>query len=351
MLEANEEFRTVLPIHFVALPSSIWPEIKSGQLDAIDDDVIARRSTDSEATWVVQTYVRLAQIGYPVSIGTHTRPNVINVVPPRSFGRRNRHPDHFILVPQADSHRSMLANFICVQCSAAPLRKNESYVPHWPQAGIKSRLHERRFRISRLGYHGALVNLDERFRSENFRSALKSRGVDFDIDALMRPQAIEHDWGNYADLDAVLAVRNLTISSSFNKPASKLINAWFGEVPALLGPEPAFRHLRQSELDYIEVKTPKEAIEAIDRLIQTPGLYEEMIQNGMVRREKFSVDAIRQRWIDVFEDEVRPDFEEWKKRPRFLKAMKWVYMCAAEPISKLRYKRAIRAGPRILDAS
>jgi hypothetical protein len=276
---------------------------------------------------------------------------VINVVSPRNFGRRQRFLDHFILVPQADSHRSMLANFTCLQCSAAPQGKNVSYVPHWPQVGIRPRMHEKRNGITRLGYRGLLLNLDAAFRSDEFLAALKERGIEFDFDKVSGDQTSTHDWGNYADVDAVLAVRNLTVRSSFNKPASKLINAWFGEVPALLGPEPAFRDLRRSELDYIEVKAPAEVLHAIDRLRQTPHLYERMVENGRARREEFSVESIRHRWIEVLENEARPAFEKWQRRPRFLKAVDWMYMCMAEPVSKKRYKRAIRQGPRILDAS
>lgn len=345
-----DDFSGHLPVHFVASARGIWPEIRSGDVDAIGDEVIAARTAGSEAGWVVRTFVHLAQVGYPASIGTRTRADAINVVSPRDFGRRQRPSDHFILVPRADSHRPMLANFTCVQSAAAPTGPNTAFVPYWPQAGIQPRRHGARDGITRLGFRGRLLNLDPSFRSPEFVKALAARGMSFDFDVL-EGLHVDHDWGNYTELDLVLAVRNPTVSDAIHKPASKLINAWFGEVPAILGPEPAFRAIRQSPLDYLEVMTPGEAIAAIDRLRADPDLYGRMVRNGRARREEFTVNAVRKRWIEVIETKVRPVFETWYRRPKLFRTASWVFMCVAEPISKAYYKRAIRHGPRLLDVS
>jgi len=62
------------------------------------------------------------------------------------------------------------------------------------------------------------------------------------------PQAI--DWPDFREADLILAVRPGDRRRATNKPASKLVNAWLAGVPALLGPEVAYRELRRSELEW-----------------------------------------------------------------------------------------------------
>src|SRR5436309_1927650 len=83
--------------------------------------------------------------------------------------------------------------------------------------------------------------------------------------------------------DAVLVLAVRPEGRSTNKPASKLVNAWLAGVPALLGPEIAYRELRRSELDYCEVSSLAEAQAAVDRLLGDPGLYNAMVENGRAR--------------------------------------------------------------------
>ena len=67
------------------------------------------------------------------------------------------------------------------------------------------------------------------------------------------------------------------------KPASKLVNAWAAGVPAMLGPEPAYRELRSSPLDFLETPAAEAVLDAIDRLRGEPGLYAAMAENGLRR--------------------------------------------------------------------
>ena len=64
-------------------------------------------------------------------------------------------------------------------------------------------------------------------------------------------------------------MRDLTESDYFAKPASKLVNAWHAGVPALLGPEPAYQALRM-QFDYIEIRSPEDAIREVIRLKENP---------------------------------------------------------------------------------
>ncbi len=100
------------------------------------------------------------------------------------------------------------------------------------------------------------------------------------------------EWHDYQHVDAVLAT----------KPASKLINAWKAGVPALLGPEPAYRELRTSPLDFLEAASAEAVLDSIDRLQQESGLYRRMTEHGAKRAQAFDVNMLTQKWISLLEE-------------------------------------------------
>ena len=91
----------------------------------------------------------------------------------------------------------------------------------------------------------------------------------------------ETQWNDYSEIDVIVAIRPNTSSQYPNKPASKLVNAWRAGIPAILGPEIAYREVRKSELDYIEAKNRYEVARAIRRLKDSPELYAGMVENGL----------------------------------------------------------------------
>ena len=121
-----------------------------------------------------------------------------------------------------------------------------------------------RGRIETLAFKGRAFNLHEPFRSPEFRAALEGLGVRLALD--FNDETRAHGWHDYSEADLVLAVRDLTKQDALIKPASKLVNARIAGTPAILGPEPAFRDLRRSDLDYFEVRTPEDVLAAVRRL-------------------------------------------------------------------------------------
>ena len=134
-----------------------------------------------------------------------------------------------------------------------------------------------------------------------------------------------------------------------HKPPSKLVNAWFGETPAIMGPEPAFQSIRKSPLDYVEVITPDQVITALRDLRDNPKLYQTMIENGRQRRKDFTVESLTSEWVRIFNERVGPLFEQWQRKSRVQKRLIWATMMIEEPISKRYYQYYITHGRRILD--
>ena len=80
---------------------------------------------------------------------------------------------------------------------------------------------------------------------------------------------------------------------------------------AILGPEPAFRDLRRSSLDYVEVHTPVEVLDAVRRFKSHSAEYEQMVANGRKRAEEFSPDVIAGKWVDALAGPVAQQFDRW----------------------------------------
>lgn len=220
---------------------------------------------------------------------------------------------------RADSSPPRLADYEVLQSGLHADGRRRFFVPHWRQPGLVPRDPRRGERLQRLIYKGYLRNLAPELQLRSFASALAGRGVEWVIDAVeyaggATPAAMLR-WHDYSDVDGVLALRPRRRGESADKPASKLTNAWAAGVPALLGPEYAFRELRRSELDYLEVRDAAAALAAVDRLINEAGLYRAMIENGLVRAHAFDDAAVLARWREVLEQEIpRRAATGWNRR-------------------------------------
>ena len=102
----------------------------------------------------------------------------------------------------------------------------------------------------------------------------------------------------------MLAVRPASADLHLRKPATKLCNAWLAGVPAMLGPESAYRSLRRDELDFIEVSTRAEAEAAVLRLLREPARYASMRQRARERAAECTVERVTGRWLQVLQVEV-----------------------------------------------
>ena len=135
------------------------------------------------------------------------------------------------------------------------------------------------------------------------------------------------------------AVRDLTESDYFAKPASKLVNAWHGGVPALLGPEPAYQAMRTTPLDYIEIRSPEEAIRQIIHLKENPELYRRMAENARVRARQFTIDRIAAQWHEVLAGPVAEGFSIWSEQSVLSKSLVRPLRFAAQAAQQIREKR------------
>jgi hypothetical protein len=277
-------------------------------LAGLDPDRAAPEFRRGERAWILQSQLRLSRAGFPCELVGRVPDDglvLFHAKHERDLRRGVRRGSNAVLVGiRADNREPLAAEFEIVQNGrfAAPGRRFA--IPHWPQPGLVPRDALRGDAIRRVAYKGFLANLHPDFRGERWRRFLADREIEWVVDAreFDKGSATERaalDWADFSAVDVVVAVRPPARKTDFSKPATKLVNAWLAGVPALLGPEYAFRELRRSELDYLEVDSLGAAERAIERLVAEPELYRAMVENGRRRAVEVDVAAVTARWIEL----------------------------------------------------
>ena len=302
------------PVTFVVRNPERWPELfQASETSIPEPNSLHSRIQSNEDCWIIVTYLYLKQKHLNVSISDRFIPGEICVVSSQDLGIKERTFNSFVVGCRGDGFQPPLCDFTVVQNKAC-LDDSETdiFIPIWPQPGLIPRLKERGSTIENIVFKGDEINLYESFRSPEFKRELEKLGVTLRINGKRENEPVM--WHDYSTDDLVLAVRDLTEKDALVKPASKLVNAWIAGVPALLGPEPAFREQRQSDLDYIEVTTPQAVLEAVKLLKSQPELYQKMVANGHKRAEDFTTEKMIQRWYEFLAGPVADGYKRWSKR-------------------------------------
>jgi hypothetical protein len=269
---------------------------------------VADRIREGRSAWVLQTYLWLRRRGLAAELSTHCLPGTLCILHYDDLRARDFTAESYLLGVRCDRPPMLLADQQVVQTPLLANGVSSHFVPNWPQPGLLPRAEARGTRVERVGFVGRERNLAPPFRSPEFRRELAQQGF-----ALV---VREKPWWDYRDLDVILAVRVASPAKLRTKPASKLVNAWHAGCPALLGPEPAFEARRSSPLDFLSVAAPEDALAALRRLREEPGLYAAMVGNGRLRAREFSVERVAERWEDLLAGPVAEDFERWRRTPR-----------------------------------
>jgi len=278
----------------------ICPDTDHAQLSLIDQSGLS-----GEAIWTVSTHHRIRNRGIDMTLCS-TPPERGILIYHEWYGHtffkvKDECPGQIRVAIRADSRvQRTRSHYRIYQNAAQVSARGDFFIPFWPQPGLLPRDESRGSEVSMVGFKGHGHNLCETIRCSQFRNELRSRGLEFTSveknDHTVRPQ---DGWRDYRSIDVIVAMRRPDPCLWVQKPESKLINAWAAGVPAILGPEIAFRTRRKNPLDYIEVQSAEEALQAIDRLRSNPGLYLDMVENGKNRQNDVSDEQIIEDWLQM----------------------------------------------------
>lgn len=272
--------------------------------------------------WIAQTYLRLRAVGTAVTLSARAPRCGIVVLHADDLHNYFRTPDFsdgcLIVCVRADRQPQWYADVEIVQNAHSAKEPQVCYLPLWPQPGLIRRESSRGTHLERLVFKGAASECHPMFESPQWAAFLADSELQWVADRAQwqgpKPRAYnETRWNDYSDADLVIGIRKDTNSLYPNKPASKLVNAWLAGVPAILGPEIAYRELRRSPLDYIEAAELCDVIAAVTRLRRDPSLYRSMVENGFARARHFEIPALTQRWQHLLFETI----------PRFLGSWRW----------------------------
>jgi hypothetical protein len=279
------------------------------------------------SSWIVQTFLQLKLRGLDVHLVPHYVAGKICVVSREELMKRQlmKHLpfQSYLVVCQQDRPRPLICQHRIVQNQLNVLEPTDHFLPHWSQPELRSRDVTRGNQLANLTFKGRWYYLPEPFKSPEFVTKLSSLGIQFSV--LPEYEVDLTDWSDYSQADVLLATRSNVPTYLASKPPTKLINSWLAGCPALLGAEPAYQALRQSELDYIEVKTPEDVIAALQRLRESPELYAAMVENGKQRAKEFLPECTAQHWRDLLAGAIADGYKRWATQS-------WAWKFAGRPI-------------------
>lgn len=256
--------------------------------------------------WIGQTYLQLKKRGYPVTLTSEVPSSGVVVSHADHvttlIAHRKLLSDLTIVSTRADRKPHPYADFEVVQNVHSAVSHHEFYIQHWPQPGLIPRDAQRGTRIENVAFKGSMQEMAPAFSAPEWSSTLQQHDMNWTCDTAAwegNAASYETKWNDYAETDVIIALRKNPLHAYSNKPASKLINAWLAGVPAILGPEQAYRELRQSLLDYIEVTSSEEAAAALIKMKSEPQLYEAMVENGRRRANEVMADECAKAWAKL----------------------------------------------------
>jgi hypothetical protein len=338
------------PIYFL-IPRQHWPPGGLPQtVEALWPWLVSRGKRGvGPWVWTLQTYLHLRTSGVECELAD-ALPRKGIVVSHRDFLPEESRPGRelFLVCILADreaptpwgSGRHPYAQLHVVQNPKDPLLTHAHklwkgyYLPFWPQPGLLPRAAARGDRFEHAAFVGS--NPAPEFSTSRWKTGLKELGLSWDVMPVER-------WHDYRQIDVVAAVRSFGRSGDYPyKPASKLWNAWHAGVPALLGPEAAYRCERKNELDYLEITSIDDALRAVQRLRDDPELRHAMVANGTRRALELTPAKITALWATFLDETVCPTYARWEGRGEASRIL-W---CAGRFLARYHRDALVRRGRR-----
>lgn len=311
---------------------------------------VARRGTGGWE-WTLQTYLYLRAGGFACELA-NALPDGGIVIAHRDFLPDSARPGKELLLVciLADreepiitaSGRHPYAQLHIVQNPQDPMLTHPHalwkghYLPLWPQPGLLPRAAARGDRFENAAFFGRDYWLAPELSTSRWEASLRELGLTWHV----VPPARCHD---YRQIDVVVAARNFARANDYlYKPASKLHNAWRAGVPAVLGPEAAYRCERQSHLDYLAVTSLDETVRALQRLRDDLQLRHAMVANGTRRALAWTPAKITALWETFLNETAWPTYALWVQSSAASRT-RW---CARRSLA--RYRRGlVRRGRRL----
>jgi hypothetical protein len=268
----------------------------------------AKIFASGEMCWCFQTYIKLARRGVvPVVCSNALEKEAINIIHSDRLLELGGRSSTFIVCVRADYPSRRWAHYHLVQ-NKAQVTARATFIPLWVQPGLKKR-DPTRTGVHRVAFAGqALGNLAASI--ETWKRLLEPHGIEF----VSLPA---DQWHDLSAIDILIGIRSFDLRPHNSKPPSKLLNAWHARVPLISGYDSAYRQVGCPGEDYLIVKSPQEAIEAVLRLRADADFYATIVQNGTKKAALYTEKSISEAWERALTEDVMLRYEAWKRSRRY----------------------------------
>ena len=164
------------------------------------------------------------------------------------------------------------------------------FVPHWPQPHLLPRDPTRGDLFENAYFVGQNYQCHQDIFSFEWVQQVRRRTG---LYVEMPPVECWHD---YRTADVVIALRNFSRSGHFNKPATKLYNAWHAGVPFVGGKESGYATEGKIGKNYLQANSASEMLTHLIRLKEDPTFRKQLVEQGREASKRVSTEAILHYW-------------------------------------------------------
>lgn len=269
--------------------------------------------------WIYQTWALLKEAGMKTSL-VHTLPSkgiiiALSGTLPSTL-KTNFNSEVFLVDIVADGLPHPAAQIHLLQNKSHTSRLQNSYfMPLWPQAGLIPREISRTTLFKKVAFFGDPKNLAPELSSSLWKENLRKKlALNFEIKR-------SHQWHDYSNIDAVIAIRDFSRAHQLHKPATKLYNAWLAGVPFIGGHDSAYKTDGHPGRDYLIADSPKQVLEHLTLLKKDVSFRLKLIQNGFESVAQFEQSATLERWKVLLQKTLPQKATQWQKKSLFQKKL------------------------------
>lgn len=131
-------------------------------------------------------------------------------------------------------------------------------------------------------------------------------------------------WHDYSDTDVVLAIRDFSRSSHYNKPAAKLYNAWLAGIPFIDGRDSAYAADGLPGTNYLVATSPQQVLDQLHRLKEDFAFRKQLVTRGKEAASAFSHQAILLQWKQLVQETLPALAQQWQKKSAFQQRLFWM---------------------------
>ncbi len=189
------------------------------------------------------------------------------------------------------------------------------FIPHWNQESIIKRNVERKNEFQNVCFYGVPQNFPKELAGPNFKEKLKSEGIELHI------ITDSEKWNDYSETDCVLAIRDFSGKPHYNKPFSKIINAYAAGVPVISAKESSAIFLKNEK--GLQFPIVNSAEECFNEILNLRDDYEKKIQLVLEKNKTLAIfhdEQIVLDWI-AFLMNIQLVYLDWQRSPRYIKKL------------------------------